>query len=103
MTTADAIAAAFRAHWAQIVAAMVRRVGDLALAEDATQDAFTAAAARWPREGIPPNPAAWLMLAAGRKAIDRLRRRVRLEEKLADAQSSHIPDGRGPGRARRAG
>jgi RNA polymerase sigma-70 factor (ECF subfamily) len=91
LTTADAIAAAFRAHWAQIVAAMVRRVGDLALAEDATQDAFTAAAARWPREGIPPNPAAWLMLAAGRKAIDRLRReRGRRERDVAYARDAPV-------------
>jgi RNA polymerase sigma-70 factor (ECF subfamily) len=87
LTTADAIAAAFRAHWAQIVAAMVRRVGNLALAEDAAQDAFTAAAARWPREGVPPNPGAWLMLTAGRKAIDRLRReRGRRERDAAFAR-----------------
>lgn len=52
----------------------MRRVGDLALAEDATQDAFAAAALAWPREGVPPNPSAWLMLSARRKAIDRLRR-----------------------------
>ncbi|BDE06093.1 hypothetical protein WPS_13690 [Vulcanimicrobium alpinum] len=56
------------------MAAMMRRVGDLALAEDATQDAFAAAALAWPREGVPPNPSAWLMLSARRKAIDRLRR-----------------------------
>jgi len=93
LTTADAIAAAFRAHWAQIVAAMVRRVGDLGVAEDAAQDAFTAAAARWPREGIPPNPAAWLMLAAGRKAIDRLRReRGRRERDAAFARDVPAPE-----------
>jgi RNA polymerase sigma-70 factor (ECF subfamily) len=56
------------------VAALARWLGDLQAAEDAAADAFASAAARWPRDGVPPKPGAWLMLAAKRKAIDQLRK-----------------------------
>jgi RNA polymerase sigma-70 factor (ECF subfamily) len=55
------------------VAALARAFGDLDRAEEAVQDAFLVAVERWPRDGIPPNPAAWIALTARRKAIDRLR------------------------------
>ena len=54
--------------------ALIRQVGDFQLAEDAVQDAFAAAVATWPRDGVPANPAAWITTAARRRAIDRLRR-----------------------------
>jgi RNA polymerase sigma-70 factor (ECF subfamily) len=57
-----------------VLATLIRHVGDFQLAEDAVQDAFAAAVAAWPRDGIPGNPAAWITTAARRRAIDRLRR-----------------------------
>ncbi|HEY3868439.1 MAG TPA: sigma-70 family RNA polymerase sigma factor [Actinocrinis sp.] len=65
---------AFREQWPAVVATLVRRVGDLQLAEDAAQEAFAAAALAWSRDGVPPRPGAWLMKVAWRKALDQLRR-----------------------------
>jgi RNA polymerase sigma-70 factor, ECF subfamily len=65
---------AFREEWGAIVAALARRTGDLQAAEDATAEAFAAAAQAWQRDGIPPNPGGWLTVTASRKAIDQLRR-----------------------------
>ena len=65
---------AFRSEWAATVATIGRRLGDLHKAEDATQEAFVAAARTWPRDGVPPNPGAWLTLTAWRKALDQLRK-----------------------------
>jgi RNA polymerase sigma-70 factor (ECF subfamily) len=58
-------------------------VGDFDLAEESVQDAFVAALEHWPRDGLPPNPGAWIATAARRRAIDRLRRAKRLTEKTA--------------------
>jgi RNA polymerase sigma-70 factor, ECF subfamily len=69
-----AVERAFREERAAVLATLIRHVGDFQLAEDAVQDAFAAAVATWPRDGVPANPAAWLTTAARRKAIDRLRR-----------------------------
>lgn len=69
-----AVERAFREEWAAVVATLARRLGDLQLAEDAAQEAFAAAAAAWPREGVPAKPGAWLTVTAWRKAIDQLRR-----------------------------
>lgn len=69
-----AIARVHRAEWGRLVASLRRRFGDLDVAEDAAGEAFAIAVARWPGDGIPPNPAAWLTTTASRKAIDRLRR-----------------------------
>ncbi|MEZ0448015.1 RNA polymerase sigma factor [Cellulomonas sp. ICMP 17802] len=75
MTEVDeAIARVHRAEWARVVAAVARRFGDLDLAEDMAAEAFATAVARWPVDGVPANPGAWLTLTAHRKAIDRLRR-----------------------------
>ncbi|HET8758937.1 MAG TPA: sigma factor, partial [Solirubrobacteraceae bacterium] len=63
----------FRRESGQAVAALARAFGDLDRAEEAVQDAFVVALERWPRDGFPPNPAAWITLTARRKAIDRLR------------------------------
>jgi RNA polymerase sigma-70 factor (ECF subfamily) len=72
----------FRAEWARVVAALVGYCGDLHVAEDAAQEAFAAAAVRWPVDGTPDVPRAWLVTTARNRAIDRLRRERRLTEKL---------------------
>jgi len=78
----SAVDAAFRDHWARAVGALWRRFGDPDLAEEAVQEAFTRAAARWPVEGVPAEPAAWLITTAGNVAVDRIRRDRTLAEKL---------------------
>ncbi|KAA0019424.1 RNA polymerase sigma factor [Antrihabitans cavernicola] len=70
----DALAAAFRAEWGQIVATLIGRTGDWDLAEESAQEAFASALRRWPTEGIPDRPGAWLTTVARNRAIDRLRR-----------------------------
>ena len=95
----------FREEWGRAVATLTRVLGDLQLAEDAVQDAFTIAVERWPRDGTPANPGAWLITAARNRAIDRLRREqtfVRKAELLARLEAlpaeeddmSSIPDDR---------
>jgi RNA polymerase sigma-70 factor (ECF subfamily) len=98
---AEAVAAAHRSDWGRIVAGLIRRTGDWMLAEDATQDAFAAALARWPQDGIPDRPAAWLTTTARNKAIDKLRsatsERSRLREsgmELEHMESQDIEDDR---------
>jgi RNA polymerase sigma-70 factor (ECF subfamily) len=65
---------AFRDHWGRVLAATIGFLGDFELAEEATQEAFAIAAARWPRDGVPTNPAAWLASTARNRAINRIRR-----------------------------
>lgn len=81
-----AIARAHHAEWARLVAGLARRFGDLDIAEDAAAEAFVTAVERWPRDGIPPNPGAWLTTTANRKAIDRLRRESQRDRKHQAAQ-----------------
>jgi RNA polymerase sigma-70 factor (ECF subfamily) len=76
-----AITRAHRDEWARVVAGLARRFGDLDLAEDAASEAFVVAVERWPRDGVPPNPGAWLTTTARRKAIDRLRRESRRDDR----------------------
>jgi RNA polymerase sigma-70 factor (ECF subfamily) len=64
----------FREQWGQVLAALIGFLGDFQLAEEAAQEAFAVAAERWPRDGTPSNPGAWLMTTARRRAIDRIRR-----------------------------
>ena len=64
----------FRRHWGRVVASLVGYLGDFELAEDAAQEAFAIAAERWPRDGEPDNPVAWLITTARNRAIDRIRR-----------------------------
>ncbi|MGH2711184.1 MAG: RNA polymerase sigma factor [Actinomycetota bacterium] len=71
----------FRRESGRAVATLVRLTGDFDLAEEAVQDAFTVAVERWPRDGIPDNPGAWITATARNRAIDRLRRDKRLAEK----------------------
>jgi RNA polymerase sigma-70 factor, ECF subfamily len=71
----EAVDAAFRDEWGRVVATLIRTTGDWDLAEECAQDAFTLALQRWPRDGIPGRPGAWLTTAARNRAIDVLRRR----------------------------
>jgi RNA polymerase sigma-70 factor (ECF subfamily) len=79
-----------------LVATLVRDVGDLTIAEDAAQDAFIEASTRWPTDGIPDRPGAWLVTTGRRKAIDQIRRARRFEDRLpalADLMSNGADDG----------
>jgi RNA polymerase sigma-70 factor (ECF subfamily) len=64
----------FREEWGRVLATLIGFLGDFDLAEEAAQEAFTTAADRWPREGMPSNPRAWLMTTARNRATDRIRR-----------------------------
>src|SRR5215218_5304413 len=77
--TVDAV---YRSDWGRIVATLIRQFGDFELAEDAAQEAFAAAVDQWRTDGIPDSPRAWIIQTAKHKAIDRLRRQTRLQEKL---------------------
>jgi RNA polymerase sigma-70 factor, ECF subfamily len=95
---------AFRDEWGRVLAALIGFLGDFQLAEEAAQDAFVIAAERWPREGTPSNPRAWLVTTARNRAIDRIRRdrtlaaKTRLlevEEAAVDTvDDTEIPDER---------
>ena len=74
MTAVETIERVFREESGRILATLIRACGDFDLAEEAMQEAFAVALKRWPRDGVPFNPAAWITTAARRKAIDRLRR-----------------------------
>jgi RNA polymerase sigma-70 factor (ECF subfamily) len=84
-SVATALTAAHAEQWGRIVASLIRITGDWALAEDAAQDAFEKATARWPRDGVPDNPGAWLSTVARNAAIDRLRRRATEVRKAEEA------------------
>ena len=79
----SSIDAVWRVEAARVVSGLARLLGDLGLAEEIAQDALVAALQQWPQEGIPDNPAAWLMTTGRRRAIDRIRREVNLRDKLA--------------------
>jgi RNA polymerase sigma factor (sigma-70 family) len=79
--THRAIDAVWRIESARIIAVIARMVRDIGLAEEIAQDALVAALEKWPREGVPDKPGAWLMTAAKHRAIDHLRRRKLLERK----------------------
>jgi RNA polymerase sigma-70 factor (ECF subfamily) len=87
-----AITRAHRAEWARVVAALTRRFGDLDIAEEAAAEAFATAVQRWPADGVPPNPGAWLTTTATRKAIDRLRRENRRDDKHQEARLVYDDD-----------
>lgn len=88
------ISAVWRIESARLVGAVARMIGDIAMAEEFTQDALLAAMEQWPRDGIPDNPAAWLTTTAKRRAIDHLRRGDFIDRKHAefahDAPDTHI-------------
>src|SRR6266540_4359408 len=72
----------YRSDSRRVLATLIRLLGDFDLAEEALQDAFTAAVERWPRDGVPANPQAWLVSAGRFKAIDAVRRRARFDASL---------------------
>lgn len=91
------IDAIFRESWSRIVASLTGLLGDVELAEEAAQEAFSVAAERWPRDGIPNNPTAWLLTTAKRKAIDAIRRNRRTlvgvdEGLIADVEVMTVPE-----------
>ena len=100
------LAAVFRAEHGRVVASLARRFGDLDLAEDATGEALLVAAERWPAEGVPPNPGGWLTTVAANKALDRIRREKRRQDKYAEVSRMDINDdptgAHRPGRGRPA-
>ncbi len=71
---ADSVEAVFREEWGRLLAALVRQLGDIDLAEEVASDAIATALQRWPVEGVPSRPAAWLLTVARRRAVDVLRR-----------------------------
>jgi RNA polymerase sigma-70 factor (ECF subfamily) len=89
---AAAVSRAFREEWGQIVATLIRLTGDWDLAEECAQDAFTQALQRWPRDGVPRRPGAWLTTTARNRAIDRLRREAVGAAKLRQAALLSVPD-----------
>jgi RNA polymerase sigma-70 factor, ECF subfamily len=83
---------AFREEWSRAVAILTRVLGDLELAEDAVQDAFATALERWPRDGTPRNPGAWIVTTARNRAVDRIRRdRVFREKAELVARLQELP------------
>ncbi|GAA3882460.1 sigma factor-like helix-turn-helix DNA-binding protein [Saccharothrix violaceirubra] len=90
--TEAAVVRAHREEWARLVAVLTKRFGDLDVAEEAAAEAFATAVERWPVAGVPPNPGAWLTTTANRKAIDRLRRESRRDDKHGEALTVHDDD-----------
>jgi RNA polymerase sigma-70 factor (ECF subfamily) len=105
---AAAVEAVYRSDWGRIIAALITLVGDFDLAEESAQEAFTAAVDQWRVSGVPEFPRAWIIQTARHKAIDRIRRNLKFEEKLEsyavsglvrtieepDYDSAEIPDDR---------
>jgi len=89
MPNATEIETVFRSEYGRAVAVLCRVFGDVDIAEDAVQDAFTTAVERWPVDGIPPSPAGWIITTARRKAIDRLRREAGRRDRHAEAALLH--------------
>ena len=81
----DAAGRLVREEWARVVATLVRVTGDIELAEDAVADAVVRALERWPRDGVPDSPRAWLTVTAKRRAVDLIRREARRSGKEAEA------------------
>jgi RNA polymerase sigma-70 factor (ECF subfamily) len=81
----EVITQAHHAEWARVVATLTRRFGDLDVAEEAAAEAFVTAVQRWPADGVPPNPGAWLTTTATHKAIDRIRRENKRDDKQKEA------------------
>jgi len=92
----EAVTQAHREEWARVVASLTRRFGDLGIAEEAAAEAFATAVERWPADGVPPSPGAWLTTTANRKAIDRIRRENKRGDKHKEALLLYDADPPGP-------
>jgi hypothetical protein len=86
------VEAVFRREYGRCVATLIRFLGDIDAAEEVVQDAFTVAAARWPSDGEPPSPGAWIVTTARNRAIDRLRRESVRGERHAQAHHLYGAD-----------
>ncbi|MBQ1074418.1 sigma-70 family RNA polymerase sigma factor [Micromonospora sp. C31] len=86
------VEAVFRAEYGRAVAVLVRLLGDIDLAEEAVQEAFTVAVARWPESGPPPSPAGWIITTARNRAVDRLRREASRADRHVQAALLHVRD-----------
>ncbi|HEY6566648.1 MAG TPA: sigma-70 family RNA polymerase sigma factor [Actinomycetota bacterium] len=94
----EAITRAYHEEWARVVATLAGQFGDLDIAEDAAAEAFATAVERWPVDGVPPNPGGWLTTTARRKALDRIRRENKRDDKheqarMIDDDTPHTPVG----------
>src|SRR5688572_13380313 len=85
-----AVQATYSSDWGRIVATLIRSFGDFDLAEEAAQEAFAAAVDQWRNHGIPDSPPAWIIQTARHKAIDRLRRQTRFQEKVESYVASGL-------------
>ena len=83
------IARVFREEYGRAVSVLVRAFGDIDLAEEAVQDAFTTAATQWPERGLPPSPAGWIITTARNRVVDRLRREASRDDRQAQAVLLH--------------
>jgi RNA polymerase sigma-70 factor, ECF subfamily len=99
LTEAALIEETFREQWGRVLASLIGVLGDFDLAEDAAAEAFAVAAQRWPSDGVPDNPVAWLVTTARRKAIDRLRRDKVLGDKLRLLEATERGADQDPARA----
>ncbi|GAB2867450.1 RNA polymerase sigma factor [Actinoallomurus bryophytorum] len=90
--TAARIERVFRAEYGRAVAVLVRVFGDIDIAEEAVQEAFTEAVRRWPSSGLPPSPAGWIITTARNRAIDRLRREASRDDRHAQAALLNAQD-----------
>ncbi len=86
------VARVFTSEYGRAVAVLVRVFGDIDVAEEAVQDAFATAVARWPVDGVPPSPAGWIITTARNRAIDRLRREASRDDRHAQAALLHAQD-----------
>lgn len=82
----------YTSEWGRIIATLIRSFGDFDVAEEAAQEAFAAAIHEWRAGGVPESPRAWIIQTARHKAIDRIRRRARLEEKLKSIAASEVQE-----------
>ena len=87
----SAVAEAFQHEWGRVVATLIRMTGDWDLAEECAQDAFATALARWPADGVPDRPGAWLTTTARNRALDRLRRSKTEAAKLQEVATLSVP------------
>ncbi|PBC65888.1 RNA polymerase subunit sigma-24 [Streptomyces sp. Tue6028] len=90
--TAAEIEAVFRAEYGRAVAVLIRFLGDIDLAEEAVQDAFTTAVRKWPETGTPASPAGWIVTTARNRAVDRLRRESTRDARQAEAARLYAPE-----------
>src|SRR5882672_8848009 len=89
---AGSIERVFRAEYGRAVAVLVKYFGDIDLAEEAVQDAFTVAVQQWPQTGLPPSPDGWIITTARNRAIDRFRREASRADRHAQAAVLYARD-----------